>query len=81
MLWSVVSKDSKAANKSKRVSRETFPATKERRSLTIFRSAVSVQIDRQTDSNCTGCLNRDVQRAEKEPVFFLMILETNGREW
>ena len=39
MLWSIVSK---AADKSKKASRETIPASKERRALTIFRGAVSV---------------------------------------
>ena len=40
MLWSIILK---AAYKSKRVSRKTFPASKERRRLlTIFRNIVSV---------------------------------------
>ena len=55
MLWSIVSK---AADKRKRASRERLPLSIERRrSLTVFRSAVSVLCPgyKQTASNCIGC--------------------------
>ena len=55
MLRSVVSK---AADKCKRASRETFPA------LNIFRSAMSVLLKVTVE-----VVSRDVRRAEKEPFF------------
>ena len=78
MLWSILSK---AADKSKRASRETFPSFRvRRRSLMIFRSALSV-LSRSVGRLKAGVeiVGREVVRELRKKKSFSMIFGTKER--